>query len=82
MNASVQPLAQLRGIHKRYARTIALDGIDLSLHRGEVLALLGANGAGKSTASVCCWDCWHPIRVKSRCSAKRPAHWPRAGAAE
>ena len=50
MNASVQPLAQLRGIHKRYARTIALDGIDLSLHRGEVLALLGANGAGKSTA--------------------------------
>lgn len=50
MNTSVQPLAQLRGIHKRYARTIALDGIDLSLHRGEVLALLGANGAGKSTA--------------------------------
>ena len=50
MNTSVQPLAQLRGIHKRYARTIALDGIDLFLHRGEVLALLGANGAGKSTA--------------------------------
>ncbi|MES2670458.1 MAG: ABC transporter ATP-binding protein, partial [Pseudomonadota bacterium] len=50
MNASVQNLAQLRGIHRRYGNTIALDGIDLSLHRGEVLALLGANGAGKSTA--------------------------------
>ncbi len=50
MNASVQTLAQLRDCHRRYGRTVALDGIDLSLHRGEVLALLGANGAGKSTA--------------------------------
>ncbi len=47
---SAPPLAQLRGIHRRYGSTIALDGIDLCLQRGEVLALLGANGAGKSTA--------------------------------
>ena len=32
MIASVQTLAQLRGIHRRYGSTIALDGIDLSLH--------------------------------------------------
>ena len=44
------PIAQLRGVHHRYGRTLALDGIDLSLRGGEVLALLGANGAGKSTA--------------------------------
>ena len=50
MNLPVQTLAQLRDIHRRYGSTIALDGIDLSLQRGEVLALLGANGAGKSTA--------------------------------
>ena len=43
-------LAQLRGSRKRYGATQALDGVDLSLQRGEVLALLGANGAGKSTA--------------------------------
>ncbi|NOT87413.1 MAG: ABC transporter ATP-binding protein [Lysobacter sp.] len=43
-------LAQLRGSRKRYGATLALDGVDLSLQRGEVLALLGANGAGKSTA--------------------------------
>ncbi len=45
-----RPLAQLRGSRKRYGATQALDGVDLSLQRGEVLALLGANGAGKSTA--------------------------------
>ncbi len=45
-----RPLAQLRGSRKRYGATQALDGVDLSLQCGEVLALLGANGAGKSTA--------------------------------
>ena len=45
-----RPLAQLRGSRKRYGATQALDGVDLSLQRGEVLALLGTNGAGKSTA--------------------------------
>ncbi len=50
MNPSAHPLAQLRGSRKRYGKMAALDGVDLSLHAGEVLALLGANGAGKSTA--------------------------------
>ncbi len=50
--SSLEPaaLAQLRGSRKRYDKVVALDGVDLSLHGGEVLALLGANGAGKSTA--------------------------------
>jgi ABC-2 type transport system ATP-binding protein len=43
-------LASLTGIRKRYGALTALDGFDLSVHRGELLALLGPNGAGKSTA--------------------------------
>ena len=43
-------LARLSGACKRYGAVRALDGVDLSLHGGEMLALLGANGAGKSTA--------------------------------
>ncbi|WP_051412482.1 ABC transporter ATP-binding protein [Pseudoxanthomonas sp. J35] len=44
------PLARLHQTHKRYGATVALDGLDLELHAGQVLALLGRNGAGKSTA--------------------------------
>ncbi len=43
-------LASLRGAHKRFGKVVALDGVDLSLRGGQMLALLGANGAGKTTA--------------------------------
>lgn len=43
------PLLEASGIEKRYGATRALDGVDISIGRGEVLALVGENGAGKST---------------------------------
>jgi ribose transport system ATP-binding protein len=43
------PLLEVRGLRKHYGGTQALDGVDLSLQRGQVRALVGANGAGKST---------------------------------
>jgi ABC-2 type transport system ATP-binding protein len=43
-------LASLNGVRKRFGKVQALDGFDLSVHRGELLAVLGPNGAGKSTA--------------------------------
>jgi len=43
------PFLQMQGISKSFPGVRALDGVDLSVDRGEVLALVGENGAGKST---------------------------------
>ena len=40
---------EARNICKRFGALTALNQVNLSIHRGEVLALLGDNGAGKST---------------------------------
>ena len=42
-------LIEARGLKKRYGNAIAVDGIDLTVHRGEIFGLLGPNGAGKTT---------------------------------
>ncbi len=43
------PILVIRNIRKSFGQTVALDGVDLSLKKGEVHALIGENGAGKST---------------------------------
>ncbi|MGH6929057.1 MAG: ATP-binding cassette domain-containing protein, partial [Dongiaceae bacterium] len=43
------PFLSLEGVGKRFGGTIALEGIDWSVDRGEVHCLVGENGSGKST---------------------------------
>jgi len=45
------PILTLQSIQKAYGPTKVLHGINLEVHAGEVVALLGENGAGKSTVS-------------------------------
>jgi ABC-type branched-subunit amino acid transport system ATPase component len=48
-SGSVQPLLRLRGLSRRFPGVQALDNVDFDVLPGEVHALVGGNGAGKST---------------------------------
>ncbi len=40
---------RITGLTKRFGETVAVDGLDLTVQKGELFALLGVNGAGKTT---------------------------------
>ena len=44
-----RPVLEARGLVKRYGRITALDRVDFELRAGEILAVIGDNGAGKSS---------------------------------
>ena len=46
---NVQPILQARGLMKRYGTVVAMNGADFELMPGEICAVIGDNGAGKST---------------------------------
>ncbi len=47
------PLLEVANLGKRFGGFVALDGIDLSVARGERVGLIGPNGSGKSTLVNC-----------------------------
>jgi len=50
---SAEPLLRLRGINKNFGPVQALVGVDLDVPSGQVTALAGDNGAGKSVLIKC-----------------------------
>ena len=49
IDRSGTPILSARGLHKRYGNVTAIDGADFDLYPGEILAVIGDNGAGKSS---------------------------------
>ncbi len=53
MTTSHKLVMQAKGLVKRYGQVTALDGTDFELRAGEILAVIGDNGAGKSSLIKC-----------------------------
>lgn len=51
--AEAMPVAVVRGLGKSFGTRRVLDGVDLDVRSGEAVALIGANGTGKSTLLKC-----------------------------
>jgi len=79
---AAEPLLKARGIDKHFGPVQALTKVDLDLYRGQVTALCGDNGAGKSVLTKCIagiyqidggqffWE-GHPVHVHSPREAAR-----------
>jgi branched-chain amino acid transport system ATP-binding protein len=51
--ATTEALLEVKGLGKRFGGFVALEGIDLTIAKGERLGLIGPNGSGKSTLVNC-----------------------------
>lgn len=84
--ATVTPVVQGVNLVKTFGRVVALNGADLELYPGEVLAVVGDNGAGKSSLIKCFSGAHVPDRGEMFLNGKkvefRSTHEAREGGVE
>jgi ABC-2 type transport system ATP-binding protein len=71
-----EPAVVTRGLTKRYGDLVAVDHLDLELHRGEIFGLLGPNGAGKTTTILMLLGLTEPTEGEARVLGLDPTRRP------
>jgi branched-chain amino acid transport system ATP-binding protein len=73
-----EAILQLRDVHSYYGQIHALKGVDIEVRRGEVVTLIGSNGAGKSTTLKTICGLLHPrtgtVEFEGEDVSRRAAH--------
>ena len=76
--APSEPMLVVDDVHTYYGQIHALQGISIRVEKGEIVTLIGANGAGKSTTLKTISGLLHPrqghIRFEGQDISKTPAH--------
>ncbi|SOE02149.1 ATP-binding cassette domain-containing protein [Blastococcus haudaquaticus] len=73
------PALDITGLTVRYGDTLAVDGLDLTIPSGQTVALLGANGAGKSSVVNAVLGLLNPAAGSVGILGRTPADAVRAG---
>jgi branched-chain amino acid transport system ATP-binding protein len=76
MSASAATVLELQDVHTYYGSIHALKGVSLEVREGEIVTLLGANGAGKSTTLRSINGLNHPRRGRIRFQGDDITHAP------
>jgi ABC-2 type transport system ATP-binding protein len=65
---------EARDLRKRYGHVVAVDGVDLTVHAGDIYGFLGPNGAGKTTAMRILLGLLRPDAGSARLFGRDPQH--------
>ncbi|WP_369379347.1 ABC transporter ATP-binding protein [Streptomyces sp. cg36] len=79
MTQPAPPAVTFTAVAKAFGPVRAVDGVDLEIHRGETVALLGRNGAGKSTSIALLLGLDEPDAGEVRLFGRSPGRAVRAG---
>ncbi len=71
-----EAVVETKGLTKRYGETVAVDHLNLRVHRGEVFGLLGPNGSGKTTTILMLLGLTEPTAGEVRVLGFDPVRQP------
>jgi polar amino acid transport system ATP-binding protein len=60
MSTDSKPILEVKSLHKKFGELHVLRGIDLTVHKGDAICLVGSSGSGKSTLLRCMNFMEHP----------------------
>jgi len=72
----METVIETRGLSKRYGTKVAVEGLDLTIRRGEVFGLLGPNGSGKTTTILMLLGLTEPTAGRVRVLGYDPTREP------